>query len=99
MSEYLKSPALPPPESKSSYLTGVEGAIIWIENTMRFIGREQPSLLLQIVMTIFAHDRLHSVVWKVAADIAAENPNRPADIQIDLLASANKKSMKEGEIY
>ena len=38
-------------------------------------------------------------MWKVAADIAAENPNRPADIQIDLLASANKKSMKEGEIY
>jgi hypothetical protein len=99
MSEYLKSPALPPPESKSSYMTGSDGAIIWIENTLRNAGREHPSLLKEIVKTIFADDRLHEVQWKVAADIAAENPNRAADIRTELLASANRRSMKESEIY
>jgi hypothetical protein len=99
MTEYHKSPALPPPESKSSYMTGADGAIVWIENTLRNAGREHPSLVKVIVTDIFANDRLHEVEWKSAADIAAENPNRTADIRIELLASANRKSMKENEIY
>jgi hypothetical protein len=99
MAEYYKSPALPPPESKSNYQTGADGAVVWMESVLRTAGRETPSLIKTIVMEIFVNDRLYEVVWQTAAQIAAGNPNRTADLLDALLDSANRKSMKEGEQY
>jgi hypothetical protein len=99
MADINKSTTLPLPETKSSYLTGADGATTWIDRTSRDLLREQPSLTKTILEGIIVKDTLHKIVWKQEAQIAAENPNRSAALLADLLTSSNSKSIKESEQF
>jgi hypothetical protein len=99
MADINKSTTLPLPETKSSYLTGADGATTWIDMTSRDLLREQPSLTKTILEGIIVRDTLHTIMWKQEADIAAENPNRSAALLADLLTSSNKKSIKDSEQF
>jgi hypothetical protein len=99
MADINKSTSLPLPETKSSYLTGADGATTWIERMSRDLSREQPSITKTIIEKVITENVMHEVEWKVEAQVAAENPNRSAELLVDLLASANAKSIKETEQF
>ncbi len=95
MAEYLRSPSLPAPELKSSYSSGADACEIWVDSITRALGREHASFAQRMIMEILVNNRLLNVIWKTEEIVAAENPNRTAELLALLLTSENKSSMED----